>query len=233
MSVKTRIFETERETLEAAAAELRRFLAAKPAAVLALSAGQTALRVYEALERLGGPDLSRAWAFSVAEFEDVPEELSCRRALERSALFRLGLREENCVFLSRETLEDYDERIAAAGGLDLAVLGLGVNAAIGCNEPATPYDSPTHRQKLTDASRRHLAGRFGGEERAPETALTMGIHTLVSAGETVLAAVGAEKAQAAHRMVYGRSESYSPASFLQLPREVSAFFDRAAGEQLA
>lgn len=122
--------------------------------------------------------------------------------------------------------------IAAQGGLDLAVLGLGINAHIGYNEPATPFDSLTHVQKLTAATKRQLATRFGGEENCPEFAVTMGIKTLVSARSIMLLAFGEHKADAVFKMLYGRNDSVIPAAFLQIPLNVTVYLDKEAAQKL-
>ena len=218
-----------------AAEQIRALLAEKPGAVLALAAGRTIEPLFGELARLcaaGELSLKRARLFAVTEFEDCPAELSCRRQLERRLVEKTDLSPENCFFLSAETAEGYEEAISAAGGLDLAVLGIGDNGHVGYNEPATPFASRTHRQKLTDATRRQLAERFGGEEKVPAYAWTMGIKTLVEAREIFVLAFGEEKARPVHQMLYARDDSYVPAAFLQLPLQVTVWLDQAAAAKI-
>lgn len=228
--MKTVISDTK-DVLCQAAEHIKRLVAAKPGAVLALSGGRTAEKLYGELARLyaeGELSLKNVKVFAVTEYEGAPEALTCRRTIEEGLIDRTDLREENCVFLNRERLDIYDNMIEQAGGIDLAVLGIGVNAHIGFNEPATPYLSYTHAQKLTDATRRQNAELFGGEDRVPVYGLTMGIKTISEAREVILLALGGEKAEAVHRMVYGRTDSAVPAAFLQLPQNVEAFLDTEA-----
>ena len=218
-----------------AAQQICRLLEKKPDAVLALAAGRTVAPLYEELTRLfdaGELSMKQARVFAVTEFEGVTEEQSCRHMLEQALLSRTDLAPENCHFLSAETAERYEDAIQAVGGLDLAVLGLGDNAHVGYNEPATPYDSRTHRQKLTDVTRRQLADQFGGEERVPAYAWTMGIKTLVFAREILVLAYGGEKTEAVFQMLYARDDSVIPAAFLQLPPEVLVFVDPEAAKKL-
>ena len=114
----------------------------------------------------------------------------------------------------------------------MAVLGLGVNAHIGYNEPAVPYDSLTHRQKLTDKTKAQLAESFGSVDAAPQYARTMGIKTLVSARKTLVLAFGEDKAWAVFQMLYARDDSVIPAAFLQLPFDVTVYADPAAAAKL-
>ena len=145
---------------------------------------------------------------------------------------RVDAERENCFFLSEEKLENYDGMIAEKGGIDLAILDIGLNARIGFNEPATPFDSLSHRQKLSDSSRRELAPLFGGEERVPEFGLTMGIKTLVSARDILLISSGESRADAVFNMLYGRNDSFVPAAFLQIPLNVTAYLDGASAKKL-
>lgn len=232
--MKTIVLEKQ-ESLEHAADEISALLREKPGAVLAFSTGRTTGALFAVLARRfaeGTLSLASAAVFAVTEFEDAPEEKTARRQLLTELVGATDLPEENCRFLSAETAEGYDEAIRAAGGLDLAVLGLGVNAHVGYNEPATPYASLTHRQKLTDKTRAQLAAVFGSIEAVPRYAWTMGIRSLVSARRIFVLAYGAEKAWAAFQMLYARDDSVIPAAFLQIPPEVCVFADPDAAKKL-
>ena len=232
--MKTIVLE-QHELMRRAAQELCAVVAEKPDAVLALSAGRTMEPFYAELSRLtarGELSLRACRVFAVTELEDVPAGQSCRAMLERCLLANTDLSPDNCRFLSREILDGYDAAIAEAGGLDLAVLGLGDNAHIGYNEPATPFASLSHAQKLTDATRRQLAPSFGGEEQTPRFGLTMGIKTLTEARRIMVLALGEEKKEAAFKMLYARNDSAVPAAFLQIPSRVNVYLDPAAAQKL-
>ena len=232
--MKTIVCEKE-ECCRRAADQIQGLLREKPTAVLALACGRSMQPLFEELAKrctAGELSLAEARVFAVTEFEDCSEKLSCRGELERELLARTDLRPENCFFPDAGSGEAYEAHIAAAGGLDLAVLGLGDNAHFGYNEPATPYDSRTHRQKLTDATRRQLAQRFGGEEAVPVYAWTMGVKTVLEAREILVLAFGEEKAKPAFQMLYARDDSFVPAAFLQLPLNVTVYLDPAAAAKI-
>ena len=229
------IISTREESDQKAARQLRELLDRKADAVLAFSAGRSMTGLFRELGgmvKAGELSLAEATLFAVTEYESVDESMSCRRQLETQLLSVTDLKPERCHFLSEGSMETYEDAIQAAGGLDAAVLGLGDNAHIGFNEPATPFDSYTHRQKLTDATRRQSAWLFGSEEAAPAYGYTMGIKTLVSAREILVLAYGEEKAGAVHKMLYGRNDSAVPAAFLQIPLEVTVYLDEAAASKL-
>ena len=221
--------------LDRAGDTIAALLEKKPNAVLAFSAGRTIVGLFDRLAlrcAAGELSLKDATVFAVTEFEDAAEEKTARFQLTQALLARTDLQPANCHFLAADTAADYDARIAACGGLDLAVLGLGINAHVGYNEPAVPFNSLTHRQKLTDKTRAQLSEGFGSLEDTPQYAWTMGIKTLVSARQIVVLAFGEEKARAVFQMLYARDDSVVPAAFLQIPPEVLVCADPAAASKL-
>ena len=232
--MKTVVCEKE-ECCRRAADQIQDLLREKPEAVLALACGRSMQPLFEELAKrcaAGELSLAKARVFALTEFEDCPKKLCCRSELEWELAARTDLRPENCFFPEDGSGEAYEARIAEAGGLDLAVLGLGDNAHFGYNEPATPYDSRTHRQKLTDATRRQLIWRFGSEEAVPAFAWTMGVKTILEAREILVLAFGDEKAKPAFQMLYARDDSFVPAAFLQLPLNVTVYLDPAAAAKI-
>ena len=112
------------------------------------------------------------------------------------------------------------------------MIGIGHNGHIGYNEPGTPFDSLTRIQILAPATRRQLADTFGGEEKVPEKAVTMGIKTITGARDIAVLAFGEDKAAAVFEMLYARDDSVIPAAFLQIPVNVTVYLDEAASSKL-
>ena len=217
------------------AERISRLIKEKPDAVLALAGGRSVQGLYEALlemHRSGKLSFAGVRVFAVAEYVDAEAAHSHRRTIYEDFLAHTDIAPENCFFPKAEECEEYERLIEAAGGIDLAVLGLGENAHIGYNEPATPFSSLTHVQKLTDATKRQNLAIFGAYDRVPEKAVTMGIKTIISAKEIFVLAFGESKAQAVHKMLYGRNDSVIPAAFLQIPMNVTAWLDEAASSEL-
>lgn len=223
--------------LTQAADQIVDYIDLHPHAVIALGANDDCLLLYRALrQRLdeGRLDLSRTRFFGVTEFEGIaPDDPnSCRYRLREALLDKADPSGERSIFLDPDRAERYDGLIAEAGGLDLAILGVGQRGRIGFNEPGTPFDSQTHRQKLTKATKRELSEVFGGEDRVPDFGLTMGIHTIVGAKEILVFTCGEDKADPVFRMLYARDDSFVPAAFLQLPLQVTVYADEKAAAKL-
>ena len=223
------------EMFRLAADKVCSLLREKPDAALTLAAGRTMFPLWELLCEAaagGEADFSAARFFQTAEFVGVPEEKSLRRLTEERLLRKIGVPEENCFWLTEENAGRCDEAIRRCGGLDLAVLGLGVNAHIGYNEPGTQFSTGCRVQKLTGKTKQQLAWLFPDAASVPEKAVTMGIRTLTQAKEILVLAVGEEKAKAVFDMLYARDDSVIPAAFLQIPANVTVYADPGAGSRL-
>jgi glucosamine-6-phosphate deaminase len=122
----------------------------------------------------------------------------------------------------------YEADIAAAGGLELAVLGLGGNGHIAYNEPGSPGDSRTRVLDLTPESIEQARGYFEGRT-VPTQAISAGVATLLEARNIVLLVSGASKAGIVRDAIYGPQTPQIPASFLQLAgSRVEVVIDEAA-----
>jgi glucosamine-6-phosphate deaminase len=127
----------------------------------------------------------------------------------------------------------YEDDLARAGGLDLALLGLGVNGHVGFNEPGESLVARTHHARLLESTRDDNAALFGGDvARVPAHALTMGMGTLLGARQLLLVATGERKADAVRAMLRGPLTTQVPASLLQLHQRAEAYLDRAAASRL-
>jgi glucosamine-6-phosphate deaminase len=252
-------FEDEDALSAALATHLLEVIVARPALVLGLPTGRTPLGLYRELrERSGGPltssgpsraksrdgsriDWSGVRTFNLDEFAGLePSHEASYRAYMQAELFdHVSIDPANIGFLDgaasdlRGECRRYDEAIAAAGGIDLQLLGIGANGHIGFNEPADGLCAETHVAVLTRETREANAQRFAGDwSRVPERALSMGMATILNAREIVLMATGPEKADAVQDMIEGLITTQLPASLLQVHARVTVMLDRAAAARL-
>lgn len=216
-----------------------------PAVVLGLPTGRTPLGLYAELTRLTAleqADWAEVRTFNLDEFVGLaPSDAGSYRAFMRERLFRhVNIRPERIGFLdgvagdADEECARYERAIAAAGGIDLMVLGIGANGHIGFNEPAETLAARTHLVTLDAPTRAANALWFDGDvTRVPRQALTMGMATILAARAVVLIASGETKADAVRAMLYGGVTTAVPASFLQLHPQVNVMLDQSLADQLA
>ncbi|MBV2353194.1 glucosamine-6-phosphate deaminase [Streptomyces sp. J2-1] len=225
---------------EALAALLRR----RPDALLGVATGSTPLPVYRALAarvRAGTADVSHARIAQLDEYVGLPADHpeSYRSVLAREVLEPLGIGMD--AFLGPDgTAADvpgacaaYDRALAAAGGVDLQLLGIGTDGHIGFNEPCSSLASRTRIKTLTEQTRIDNARFFDGDvTQVPHHVITQGIGTILEARHLVLLATGEGKADAVAATVEGPVAAVCPASALQLHPHATVVVDEAAASKL-
>ncbi|WDQ15636.1 glucosamine-6-phosphate deaminase [Rhodopirellula sp. P2] len=211
----------------------------KSASVLGLATGGTPERAYELLVekvRAGHLSFSDVTTFNLDEYIGLsPEHPQSYHAYMRSRLFDpadFNLEQTHLPDGMAADLEEagrqYEASIAATGGIDLQLLGLGANGHIGFNEPGATEASRTRVVDLAGETIDANARFFASAEEVPRLALTMGIATILEARAIVLIATGESKAEAVERAVRGPVTSDMPASFLQRHPHVTFVVDEAA-----
>ena len=219
-------------------------LRARPEAVLGLASGRTPVDGYAEMQRLhaaGRMDWSRASTFNLDEFAGISADHpgSFRTFMDAHLFNGVNLRAGRIHFLNGAArdldaeCERYESAIAAAGGIDLQVLGIGSNGHIGFNEPGDDLPVRTHRVTLMESTRRDNAALFGNDPgKVPTEALSMGMGTILHARRIVLVATGDKKAECIRQTVNGRITTRVPASMLQVHTDVELLLDRTAASKI-
>jgi glucosamine-6-phosphate deaminase len=213
--------------------------------VLGLATGSTPVRLYRELARLHREEklsFKTVLTFNLDEYYGLspvhPE--SYRRFMDEQLFRHIDILPEN-THVPDGTVprgeafhwcQVYEERICAAGGLDLQLLGIGRTGHIGFNEPGSTSESRTRLVTLDSLTRRDAARDFRGEANVPRHAITMGIGTILEARKIVLLAWGEAKAGVVARAVEEPPTDALPASFLQRHADVRMLVDEAAASQL-
>jgi glucosamine-6-phosphate deaminase len=109
---------------------------------------------------------------------------------------------------------DYEAAIAAAGGLDLAVLGLGPNGHIAFNEPGGSWSTGTHVVSLSSETRAMHALQTRSAFYIPKTGVTMGVSTILAARKILLMVAGDSKAGALAALQRGVPDPQWPVTAL-------------------
>lgn len=122
----------------------------------------------------------------------------------------------------------YDALIASLGGVDMQLLGIGVDGHIGFNEPDDYFPGMTHEVKLTemtiDANKRF----FASADEVPRAAFTMGIGTIMAAKKIVMVVTGRDKREILKKTFWGPVDPQVPASILQFHPDVTLVCDEEA-----
>jgi glucosamine-6-phosphate deaminase len=127
----------------------------------------------------------------------------------------------------------YEAMIQRFGGIDLQLLGIGKAGHIGFNEPLSALRSRTRVKALTPTTLKQNAAFFGGDERVPRRAITMGVGTILECRRCLLLATGESKAEVIAKAVEGPITSMISATTLQLHARCTVVVDEAAASRLA
>jgi glucosamine-6-phosphate deaminase len=217
----------------------------KPEAVVSVPTGSTPLGMFDVLAARaarGEIDFSRVRLVCLDEYVGVTpaDPNSLTGWLRHAFIERVGIAPQHVVALPatagdlRGAAEQFEDAITALGGLDLAVLGLGPNGHVAYNEPGSAADSRTREVKLTSESRAQASAYWEGTVPVPESALTIGVGTLLAARHIVLIVSGDAKAAMLRRALAEPMTAAVPASWLRLagPR-LEIIADAAAASGLA
>jgi glucosamine-6-phosphate deaminase len=215
---------------------------ANPELTVAVPAGRTPRRMYALLRERQARDpidWSRLRVFSVDELcPPAPGDGYFWRQVRHEFLAWSRVPPERCHPFRVEAgdldamCRDYDRAIAACGGLDLVMLGLGPNAHLASNEPGGSLDSATRAVTLlpetvayirTDGANLELAGGA-----VSDRAVTLGLATILAAREVVVLVSGATKRAAVTRLLGGQVSPEAPASVLRDHPRCTILADRAA-----
>lgn len=213
---------TVADAAAAARAAARRIAAAvelRPELVLGLPTGRTMVPLYGELARrhaAGELALGRARAFNLDELllpRDHPA--SFRAYMARHAWERIGLDRARCEIPDAEAeataeCRRYEGALAAAGGLDLAILGLGADGHIAYNLPGPP-ESVTHVVTLPTPLADQL--QVPADWR-PLRAITLGLGAFLGARQLLVLATTADKLEAVRALLASRPDPRWPCSLL-------------------
>ncbi|MBA2277046.1 MAG: glucosamine-6-phosphate deaminase [Chloroflexia bacterium] len=219
-------------------------VARTPAAAITVPTGETPLGMYrELVDRVerGEVDVSQTHVFCLDEYLDVSPEAegSLTRWLTRAFIEPARISPDHVHTLPSEAPDAeqaaarYEAEIAALGGLELAVVGLGPNGHIAFNEPGSGPDSRTRVVELTPESRDQSADYWDGKQEIPAKAITIGLGTILTARQIVLIVAGESKADILRRALEEPMTSTVPASWLRLAAErLEVIANQAAASRL-
>lgn len=220
-----------------AAAIFEQQLLGKPDSVLGLATGGSPVGFYEALVnrfQQGGFTFKEAQSFNLDEYVGIApnDSTSYHSYMQRHFFSHIDLPLESRHLpdgMAENVLaecENYEQAIIQSGGIDLQLLGIGVNGHIGFNEPGTSFQSKTHVVKLAEETREENAKYFPAKENVPKQAITMGINTIMQAKQIVLLAFGEHKIEAIKRLKFEETSEAFPASILKEHPHVTVLYGK-------
>jgi glucosamine-6-phosphate deaminase len=226
-----------------AARIIARELRNNPNLVLGLATGKTMELVYRHLVRMHQTeklDFSLCRTFNLDEYVGLfPSDPNSYRYYMNNHLFRHVNVDPRNTYLPNGLATDldaecrrYEATIQRFGGVDLQLLGIGKAGHIGFNEPLSALRSRTRVKALTPITLKQNAPFFGGEDKMPRRAITMGVGTVLEGRRCLLLATGSSKARIIAQAVEGPITSMISASALQRHPRSTVIVDEEAAANL-
>ncbi len=175
--------------------------------LLGCPGGRSLVSTYRALAS-SGADLSRTTIVMMDEYVPVPPptaHYSCRGFALREIAAPLGIAEERVWLPDPDDPAAYDERIAAAGGIDLFLLASGASDGhVAFLSPGSPLGGKTSVVRLAESTRRDNVTtfpEFASADEVPQHGVSVGLGTIAAARRLRLVLHGPDKRAAAARLL--------------------------------
>ena len=207
----------------------------KKNAVLGLATGSSPVGAYKKLAEYnakGELDFSSVTSVNLDEYEglDGSNDQSYRYFMNENLFKNINIDvnktyvPNGCASDLVEEGKNYDALIENLGGIDIQLLGIGLDGHIGFNEPDDVFTKETHPVELDPSTIEANARFFASKEDVPTRAITMGMGGIMSAKKVLLIANGAAKKDIVEKAFNGPITPKVPASILQLHPDVTVIF---------
>lgn len=207
----------------------------KPNCVLGLATGSSPVGTYKRLiedNKAGKIDFSTVTSVNLDEYVglDGSNDQSYRYFMNHNLFDHVNIDKAKTFVPSglaadlKAEGEAYDAMIKELGGIDLQLLGIGLDGHIGFNEPDAYFTAATHEVKLDESTIEANARFFASKDEVPTTAITMGMLSIMQAKKVLLIANGAAKKAIVEKAFFGPIDPQVPASILQLHPDVTVIF---------
>ena len=210
----------------------------KPDCVLGLATGSSPLGTYKQLidwYNKGDIDFSGVTSVNLDEYVglDGSSDQSYRYFMNKNFFEHINIDIKNTFVpngcaedLEKEALE-YDKHIVELGGIDLQLLGIGLDGHIGFNEPDRYFVKSTHVVDLHESTIKANSRFFANENEVPKQAITMGMVSIMQAKKILLIASGKAKYDILKKAFYGPITPEIPASILQLHPDITVIYSES------
>ena len=207
----------------------------KPNCVLGLATGSSPVGTYKRLiedNKNGKIDFSSVTSVNLDEYVglDGSNDQSYRYFMNENLFNHINIDKaktfipNGCADDLKAEGEAYDNMIKELGGIDLQLLGIGLDGHIGFNEPYKFFSAATREVVLDESTIKANARFFKNEAEVPKTAITMGMMAIMQAKKILLIANGAAKKEIIEKAFFGPIDPMVPASILQLHPDVTIIY---------
>ena len=209
----------------------------KPNSVLGLATGSSPVGAYKELIKKyqdGELDFSAVTSVNLDEYIglDGDNDQSYRYFMNTNLFNHVNIDKAKTYVPSgiaedvEKECKDYDDNIARLGGIDLQLLGIGLDGHIGFNEPDEFFTKETHKVTLDESTIEANARFFESIDDVPRAAVTLGMGGIMGAKKVLLIANGESKKEIIEKAFFGPIDPKVPASILQLHSDLTVIYSK-------
>lgn len=240
--METKIFKDYEELSNASAREILTVVKNNPMAVLCLASGDTPRLAYSIAAKKAKEnniDFSRCTFVALDEWMGIApdNEGSCQFFLRHYLFDPLSIPEKNINFFNAlsanpdEECKKMNDVIALKGGIDLMIVGIGMNGHIGFNEPGQPFNQYAHVVDLDETSTT-VGQKYFRESTQLSKGITLGLRHMLEAKEVLLIASGLKKAEIIKKTIHEEISPKLPSTSIRNHPNSCLMLDKEAASLL-
>jgi len=212
--------------------------------VLGLPTGSSPLGIYRELIKMnkaGAVSFKNVVTFNMDEYVGIPQNhpQSYYTFMWENFFSHIDIQAKNANILNgnapdlKEEGRSYEEKIKAVGGIDLFLGGIGPDGHLAFNEPGSSLVSRTRDKELTYDTKIANSRFFDNDiTKVPNSAMTVGIATVMDSKEVLIIVNGYNKARALQHAIEEGVNHMWTISALQLHQKGMIVCDEAATYEL-
>ena len=241
--MKRFITDTYAELSQQAAEDLVQLTANKEEPIVCTASGDTPAGLYNALfDKVKNKQADiKGWYFvGLDEWVGMngDDQGSCRFHLNNQLFNRLQIKDNRIVFFDgkakdlEKECETVESFIFQHGGMDVAIVGLGMNGHIGMNEPGTSPNKRSHVTELDPVTQK-VGQKYFKQAQELTAGITLGLGTLMESKYIMLLVSGSHKATIVKQVLEGEITEDVPASLLRNHPGLRIYLDKEAAQLLS
>lgn len=238
----TKITKDVKAMSKATAKIVKEVLQKTPDALLCFPAGSTVIGTCEKLKKMVENkeiDFSQAKFVALDEWVGLEEgEEDCTYFLTKHLYEPLKIKPENMRMFNTKAedlqaeCKQVDEYIFAQGGIDLMILGIGMNGHLGLNEPYDDFDSYAKVVELSETTKKVGQKYFKSPTKLTK-GITLGVRHIFETKKVILQISGAAKKDIVYDMYQSQPGEEIPATVMKLLTDGEVIMDEAAAQRVA
>jgi galactosamine-6-phosphate isomerase len=213
----------------------------KPDATICLASGNSPLLAYQLFTKKvkeANLDLSQATFIGLDEWIGIPPENpgSCHYFLQTYVFQPLNLSQSQIYLFDSMVVDLQNEcnkvnKIVNKNGLDLIIVGVGLNGHIGFNEPGISVSLNAHLIDLDEVTQ-NVGQKYFEEKTEITKGITLGLNQFLNAKKAIMMANGDHKADIINKTVKEKYNENIPSTTMQIHKNSLLMIDNLAAKNL-